>query len=274
MLNKFAIIGCGSMVRSLVNQPNRLYDDWQVCCSSRTLESAKLVAELILNANFKVEAMQDNERAVRGADIVLLAVKPYQAELVCQELKNVIASDTHVISVMAGIETSTLCHWLGVTSVSRIMPNTPTKVSQGASGIFNNQAVSEVHKNFVQAFIQPTGFSLEVEQENHLHAVTAISGSGPAYFFSFMESICQTAQDMGLDEQSARTLVIQTCLGSAYLAKAETKTFQKLRDDIGAEGSATAEAIKQFTKNKLEKTIKAAMYASFNRSVEWGEKYQ
>jgi len=205
-----------------------------------------------------------------NADVVVLAVKPQVMRAVCQEFAQAMASRRPlIISIAAGITLQHLQSWLGDdVPVVRCMPNTPALVGKGATGLFANSRVSAAQKKSAAAILATVGLSVWVEKEADIDAVTALSGSGPAYFFLFMEAMQKTAREMGLSDKLARELTYQTALGAAELAQQSREETSQLRRNVTSPGGTTEQAIKQFVDGGLEELVNKALLAAQKRSVE------
>ena len=274
---KIAIIGCGKMVQSLLApmQSQGLLHGWHIHCSSRTLASAQQLAKTLGSNHFGT----DNKAAVTNADVILLGIKPYQAEAVCEQIQATLnttlaTKSCHVVSVMAGISIATLQAWLGVEAISRLMPNTPTQVAQGLTAMCHSSSTSAKQQQWLEDLLASTGKVMPMAEEALIHAITATSGSGPAYFFMMMQAMQQAAEEMGLSPQQAKQAVIQTAVGAANLAAMDsTKCFQELCDDIGVKGSATAAALDHFHQADLHAIVAKAMQASAQKSQQWQQQF-
>jgi pyrroline-5-carboxylate reductase len=160
----------------------------------------------------------DNAAADRAAEVVVLCVKPQAAPSVCRELARAAGPAPLVISIMAGVTEASIAHWLGADPLVRAMPNTPMMVQSGAIGLHANAATTPLQRNLAEEIMRAGGLTRWVDNETELDAVTAVSGSGPAYFFLFMEALEKAAIEQGLDAEAARLLSIQTALGAARMA--------------------------------------------------------
>lgn len=258
-------IGAGNMasslIRGIIAKGAEKTSIW-----AADLDIAKLD---ILNSECGIKIASSAEIA-KAADIVVLAVKPQVMKIVCTELKALLGERSPlIISIAAGITVSHLSHWIGAnTAVIRCMPNTPALVGKGASGLYANEHASETQKELAEAVISSVGICVWVEQESAIDAITALSGSGPAYFFLFMESMQKSAQEMGLSEDVARILTNQTALGAAELAMASNETTERLRLNVTSPGGTTEQAIKQFQLGNLPKLVDTALKSAQARSIE------
>ena len=258
-------IGAGNMANSLIRGMIANGAE-KTSVWATDLDSEKLYT---LNSECGIRTGRTAEIA-QHADIIVLAVKPQVMKIVCAELKTLLGGRSPlIISIAAGITVSHLSQWIGEnTAVIRCMPNTPALVGKGASGLYANEHVSETQKDLAEKVISSVGLCVWVEQESAIDAVTALSGSGPAYFFLFMESMQKTAQEMGLSEDIARILTKQTALGAAELAMASDESTERLRLNVTSPGGTTEQAIKQFQLGGLPKLVDTALKSAQTRSIE------
>lgn len=203
-------------------------------------------------------------------DVLMLAVKPQVMRAVCEHIApGVQAGSPLCVSIAAGITLTHLQTWLGAdTAIVRCMPNTPALVGKGASGLFANTRVSEAQRQLAASIMSSVGLSVWLEQETDIDTVTALSGSGPAYFFLFMEAMQAAAQEMGLDAELARTLTYQTAAGAAELALRSTEDTAQLRRNVTSPGGTTERAIQQFEDGKLRELVNRSLQAARQRSME------
>ncbi len=259
-------IGAGNMASSLIggliaNQypPQNLI--------ANDINAAKLQQ---LHDDFSICTETDNGIAISSADIIVLAVKPQVMQQVCRSVAISLSKTQRkplFISIAAGIRESDINRWLGGDhAVVRCMPNTPSLVNLGASALFANSAVSLSQKQSAEKILQSTGITVWVEQESQLDAVTAISGSGPAYFFLFIEALQNAAIELGLDNETAAKLARQTALGAATMAIDEDVCT--LRQQVTSKGGTTEQAIASFQHNGLQQLVLEATQAAAKRSVE------
>jgi len=231
-----------------------------------------LDAEILqqLQDTFSIRTELDSATAIAEADIIILAIKPQVMQQVCKSLAQLVDNSPQkplFISIAAGIRETDINRWLGGGhAVVRCMPNTPALVSLGASGLYANTAVSLTQKQHAEQILQSTGITVWVEDEAQLDAVTAISGSGPAYFFLFIESLQNAAIELGLDSDTAAKLARQTALGAATMAI--DKDVTTLRQQVTSKGGTTQQAIASFQHNGLQKLVFDATRAAADRSVE------
>jgi len=213
-----------------------------------------------------ISRMQDNLEAIRQADVVVLCLKPDKMAPTCRELAGS-AGDRLFISVAAGVTVNSLSSWLGEqTPVVRCMPNTPALVRQGMTGLFANQNVTRDQRLAAEKILGSVGQYRWFEIESELDAVTAVSGSGPAYFFLVMEAMQQAGVRIGLSEETSRQLVLQTALGAADMASRSDLTPAQLRINVTSPGGTTEAALGKLMAAGLADTFKDAIEAAFERS--------
>ncbi len=217
-----------------------------------------------------VNVSTNNNTIVREVDVVVLAVKPQILhDVALQIAAEVQQKKSLVVSIAAGISQTSLAQWLGSdVAIVRCMPNTPALVLTGATALHANANVSAAQKDLAENILRAVGVSLWVEDENQLDAVTAVSGSGPAYFFLMMEAMEQAALEMGLDEHTARLLIQQTALGAAKIALESAESPAQLRERVTSPGGTTQKAIETFQQNGFSELVSKALRAAKERSIE------
>lgn len=214
----------------------------------------------------------DNTTIAAQADVIVLGVKPYKVREVCLELAPALRSGQLVVSVAAGISAKSLAAWLGeVPDIIRCMPNTPAMLGAGASALFAHGAVPDAQQRRAEQIMQAVGIVRWVKEDSQLHAVTAISGSGSAYFFQFMEAMINEGERMGLDSEVARTLCAQTCIGAGRMLAEGSDSARVLRQNVCSPGGTTERAVDVFNAAGLEDIVATAMRACYARSEEMGE---
>jgi len=214
-----------------------------------------------------IQATDDNIVAVQDADIVLLAVKPQVLASVLKPLHGLLDGKL-VISIVAGAEIATLAALLGTERIVRVMPNTPALVQTGAHGLFANVEVSTEDRDLASQVLASTGLTIWVNSEAQIDAVTAVSGSGPAYFFYMMESMIRAGMNLGLDEKVAAALTLQTALGAAQMAITSANTPAQLRKNVTSPNGTTQAALEVFDRAQISQNIQAALAAAAKRSQE------
>jgi pyrroline-5-carboxylate reductase len=225
-----------------------------------------------LQQQFAVTTTDDNQQLL-GCEIIVLAVKPQFLRQVCQQLDNRASASPLFISIAAGVTSTDIKRWLsennsgGQHAIVRCMPNTPSLLQCGAAGLFANEFVSNIQKQQAQQIMQAVGLALWVDDESQLNAVTAVSGSGPAYFFLLMEAMQQTGENLGLSTEVAQQLVLQTALGAARMAIESDNSPAELRQRVTSKGGTTEQAILSFQAADFEKIVTDALQAANDRSI-------
>jgi pyrroline-5-carboxylate reductase len=217
-----------------------------------------------------LSALGHDNRAIAGsADVVVLAVKPQIIRGVCEALAPVMRDGQLVISVATGVAAESLDRWLGGRAeVVRCMPNTPAALGAGASGLFARAGVSADNRERAEKIMCAVGVVRWVESESLLHAVTAIAGSAPAYFFQFMEAMINEGERMGLDPETARTLCAQTCIGAGRMLLEGEVDAAELRRRVCSPRGTTERAVASFSESDLQGIVGKAMQACHARSEE------
>ncbi len=215
----------------------------------------------------EVHVTQDNVAAIRNADVVVLAVKPQVLATVLRPLKGLL-SDKLVISIIAGAEIQTISNLIDSNRIVRVMPNTPALVQTGAHGIYANDVVGTSDRELTSQILAATGLTIWVNSEAQIDAVTAVSGSGPAYFFYLMESMIRAGKNLGLDEKVATALTLQTALGAAQMAITSSNTPSELRKNVTSPNGTTQAALEVFDRAQISQNIQSALAAAQKRSQE------
>ncbi len=217
-----------------------------------------------------VAVFEDNAQAIAGADVVILAVKPQvMAELLPGIADAVRENGALVISIAAGITLQSMQDRLGAeTAIVRCMPNTPALLRCGASGLYASEQVSEQQKAHAERILSAVGITAWVDSETDLDTVTALSGSGPAYFFLFMEAMIDRASAMGLERDTAAQLCMQTALGAARMALENEVDLVELRRRVTSPGGTTERAVESFEHGGLRGIVSDALQAAADRAAE------
>lgn len=220
--------------------------------------------------NLHVNVSTDNLKIVQEVDVIVLAVKPQILRDVALQIAPLVQQKKSlVVSIAAGISQTSLALWLGSeVAIVRCMPNTPALVLTGATALHANSNVDDEQKDLAENILRAVGICLWVANESDLDAVTAVSGSGPAYFFLMMEAMEKAALDMGLDEHTARLLVQQTALGAAKIALESAESPAQLRERVTSPGGTTQKAIETFQQNGFTELVAKALTAAKDRSIE------
>ena len=227
-------------------------------------------ARATLARELGITALADNHDAIAGAEVVVLAVKPQGLAAVLAPLAaRLTASRPLVISVAAGVRTSTLESWCGPgVPVVRAMPNRPALIGAGVSGLYAPPAVGADRREAAEQVLRAVGEVVWVPAEEALDVVTALSGSGPAYFFLLAELMAEAGEELGLGAETARRLAAATLHGAGLLAQSGDRDLARLRAEVSSPGGTTAAAIATLEAAKLRETVRAALGAATRRSRE------
>lgn len=218
---------------------------------------------------FNLEVFTDNAELATQCAVIVLAVKPQILPMVCPPLQACLSHHPLIISIAAGVRASDINRWLGGNrAIVRTMPNTPALLGKGATGMMANAAVSLAQKNLSEQILGAVGVCFWVEDEQKLDAVTALSGSGPAYFFLMMESMAKAGVALGLDEKTAEQLSIQTALGASLMANNSDDSVSTLRAKVTSPNGTTQAAIECFQEQNFDTIVLNAMRAAFDRSAQ------
>ena len=267
MENKTVIgfIGAGNMAYALIKGLlNNGFDANQINISDPNEELLQS-----RESELEVTTYSDNTSLLSNSDIIFFAVKPQVLSSVCLELKGVVKSKHLFVSIVAGIRSSDINRWLGGNfALIRTMPNTPALFQTGVTGLFANELVNNEQKSLVSSILSSVGECFWVDEEKLIDAITAISGSGPAYFFLLMESMKQAGMALGLDEETANSLSIQTAYGASLMANKTGKDSRTLRAEVTSPNGTTQSAIESFQDQNFEGIVANATRAAYDRARE------
>jgi len=266
-MHSLLFIGGGNMARSLIGgviaggqQPAQI----TVCEPNEAARQA-----LATDFGVTVANERDSARCAAAAEVIVLAVKPQVMAAVASSLSDSLSHQPLVISIAAGIDCAALGRWLGAqTAVVRAMPNTPALLCQGATGLFASPAVSEPQRAAAEQLFAAIGTAQWVAQEQLIDTVTALSGSGPAYFFLLIELMQKIAEEMGLPTDVARRLAVQTARGAASMAVESGDSAAELRAKVTSPAGTTERALAIFAEHNIEQIVREAMLGAAARSAE------
>jgi len=266
-MNTIGFIGSGNMAEALIKGiiAAKVYQPANIIIADIRGERLEELAR-----KYKVREVESNTALAGGADVVVLSVKPQNMDDVLGEIKGTLKRDSLVISIAAGITTAKIAAALGEVPIIRVMPNTPALVGEGASALFAKNVSAEAMALAMKVF-GAVGKAVVVDSEELIDAVTAVSGSGPAYFFLLMEQMIKAGQSLGLDEATAKELVLQTAKGAALLAEqadGRGETAAELRHKVTSPGGTTEAALKVFAEKNFSALVTTALTAARDRSKE------
>lgn len=264
MHKRITFIGGGNMAASLIGG---LLQDGQPADSITAIEPQDARREF-LRGEFGIECAAEAD--LSQVDVIVLAVKPQVLQSVAIQLAAAIRdSGALVISIAAGIRSEDLSRWLGGhRNIVRCMPNTPALIQTGATGLYAMPDVDSEQRTAAESILRAVGLTLWVDDERLIDAVTAVSGSGPAYFFRFMEALQSAGEAQGLDSKQARLLTLQTALGAARMALESREELAVLRQQVTSPGGTTEAALNQMEADDFGGVIGAAVAAAANRADE------
>ncbi len=270
--NKIGFIGGGNMASSLISgliasghAPEQI---WVSDINPDTLTALKNQLNVNTSAN--------NDDIINAVDVVVLAVKPQTLSAVAQSIAALVQQKKSlVVSIAAGINQNSLSRWLGAdTAIVRCMPNTPALVLTGATALHANAQVTDEQCDLAENILRSVGIALWVDDEAELDAVTAVSGSGPAYYFLLMEAMEKAALELGLSQETARLLVQQTALGAAKIALESAESPEQLRRRVTSPGGTTQQAIETFEQGGFTELVSKALHAARDRSIEMSKQME
>jgi pyrroline-5-carboxylate reductase len=262
---KIAILGCGNMglafARSFLQY--ELVKKENLLLIEKNEERCKMLTKT--KEGIVVNTINQN---ISTYDLIILAVKPQDFDVLAHDLKGKLAENQIVLSIMAGIKIKKIQQLTGHQFVIRAMPNTPAMMGMGITGFTAAEGIGIAKLFKVENLINATGRSIYIEDEYQLDAVTALSGSGPAYFYYFVKHMVETGKMMGFDEGTALLLVKQTMLGAYHLINNAELSLDDLIKAVASKGGTTEAAIKIFNEQHMDKAIKEGILAAENRSKE------
>ena len=268
---KIGFIGAGNMARSLIGG---LIASGLPATSIQAADPDAGQRQALEN-DFAIQTHADNQRLLEHSEVLVLAVKPQILKTVCQALS------PHVnclyLSIAAGIPTASISRWMTEKTeaqslaIIRAMPNTPALLQTSATALYANELASTAQRESAESIMRAVGLALWVEDEVQMDAVTALSGSGPAYYFLFMEAMIEAAKEMGLSEKTARLLTVETAFGAAKMALEIDEQPASLRQKVTSPGGTTERAIDTFQQGGFEKLVNTALTAARDRARELAE---
>jgi pyrroline-5-carboxylate reductase len=265
--NQIGFIGGGNMARSLI--VGLLQNAWpatQIYVADPNPDQGGLLHQI----NPDISLCSTNQSAAESANVLVFAVKPQMLQSIARELADTVQKHKPlIISIAAGIQAADIDRWLGSgLAVVRCMPNTPALVQSGATGLFANQHTRTPQKELAERLLRSVGMTVWLEDEAQLDAVTALSGSGPAYFFLVIEAMQNAGEQLGLSAETARVLSIETAFGAAKLALESNDEIATLRERVTSKGGTTEEALRILENGDLRGLFYNAMKGAEERAEE------
>jgi pyrroline-5-carboxylate reductase len=224
----------------------------------------------LLSQRFGIQVTETIDGTINNADVVTFCIKPQQFREVAQaSAREIQARNPLLISVAAGIRTADMAHWLGGSfAIVRAMSNTPALVQTGASALFANTNVGDEQRNQAESLLRAVGIVEWIDDEDLMDVVTALSGSGPAYFFRIMEGLVKAAEQLGLKKDVAHLLTIQTALGAAKMALESEEDIATLREQVTSPGGTTEQGLKTMNDNNIDQLLLDVLKAAQQRATE------
>lgn len=270
---KICFLGGGTMAASIIE---RLVSD-SVIASSIIVVDRNDDKLNCLAQKFQVQVTKALDDAIDNADIILLCVKPQAMQALVKSVQRLCnkAKNPLFISIAAGITIQQFEHWLGAkTAIVRAMPNLPSVIGCGATALYANHQVSSQQREMAEHILRRIGVVTWLENEKLIDTVTAVSGSGPAYFFLMMEAMIESAVTLGLTKKQATLLVTQTAFGAAKMALENTRTLGDLRENVASKGGATVAALEAFKHDDFKGIVHRAITANLKRSGELSKLFE
>ena len=269
MLSTIAIIGCGTMGEALVKGLLRqeVIDPEHIIATNPRPERG---AEL--ETQYGIRTTTDNVEAARQATLVFLSIKPQVMPRVLSELRGHLQDDALVFSIAAGVTIETIRQGLETNAIVRAMPNTPAQIGEGITMWTATDAVTAKQREYAETLLSALGKSVYATEEKELDMATALSGTGPAYVFLFMEAMIDAGVHLGFSRRIAEELVNQTVIGAARYAEQVGLHKATLRNQVTSPGGTTAEALYQLEKGGFRTVLSRAIWAAYVRATQLGEK--
>lgn len=265
---KITFIGGGNMAEAMLSA---ILANGLATPESVSLSDIDEVRRQHLEQEYGVSVMSDNPQAVSRGELVILAIKPQNLAEVMAELSGQLKPAQLVLSIIAGAKINTLRSGLNHSSIVRVMPNTPARIGEGMSVWTATTEVTEQQKKCAGSILGAMGKEIYVADEQYIDMATAVSGSGPAYFFLFVESLVDAAVHIGLPHGIAQELVLQTMLGSGHFLQKSGRLPAELRRMVTSPGGTTAEAIDVLEKGQFTELVKQAVSAAYNKAKRLGD---
>jgi pyrroline-5-carboxylate reductase len=262
---KIGFIGAGNMAEAIIAG---LLRKKIVTSSSITACDVSSQRLKVMQSRYRLKASPSLQVLAQQSDVIVLAVKPQQMKEVLGELKKEITPRHLVLSIAAGLDIPFFAKYLGQVRLIRLMPNTPALIEKGATAFFMNTACKKSDKKIVESIFSSIGIVMEVKKEKLLDAVTAVSGSGPAYVYSFINALVQAGIRVGLSQDVARKLVEQTVIGAAELLQQSQEDPESLIAKVASKGGTTEAGLKILRKKKFDSMILETVKAAAKRAAQ------
>lgn len=270
-MKTIVFIGAGSMAQAIIHgwekEKTVSFKDVFV------MNKSDLVKQQYLQKTYGVQTIMENKEMIRMADLIILATKPKDVQEAMKGISSYLSPSTVVLSVVAGVPMSTIEQGLGHRPIARCMPNTSATIGMSASAVSWNSSIEEKAKNEIMNLLTAIGTVIQVE-EDELHVITALSGSGPAYVYYFVEAFEKAAVSLGLSSKVARDLLIETLAGSAEMMKQSSNSPQDLRKQVTSPGGTTEAGLAALQKSGFIEIVGSCLKEAEFRSRELGKQYE
>jgi len=260
---KIAFIGCGVMGEAILKSllSKGLVSPQEVTASDVSQSRCQLLSQ-----RYGISCLQDNRRAAAGAEVVVLAIKPQNLNQVMTEIKGQLKPQQLLVSIVAGARLADMIQGLGHNAVVRAMPNTPAQIGQGITVWTSSSGLSQPHQEAARAILGSLGKEIYVSDEKYIDMATAVSGSGPAYVFLFIEAFIDAAVHIGFSREVASDLAVETVMGATRLVKESGKHPAELRNMVTSPGGVTAEGLFCLEKGGLRALLTQAVIEGYNKA--------
>ena len=263
---KIAVIGGGNMGLTYAESIYNNFNDTNI---SIVEKDAKKIEQLKKETHFNI--FSNASECLKNAEIILLAVKPQFVATVFEEIKSLVNPKQIILSIMAGVTIATIHKGLNTPKIVRAMPNLPSQVGHGVTGFIASAEVTKEETEQIQAILKATGAAVKVANEEAIDAITALSGSGPAYVFYFMNAMMEKAKTLGFSETEAKDIVLNTFMGTAQLFESDNTSAKTWIERVTSKGGTTHAALTSFRENNIDLNIQKGVQAAFNRAKELGK---
>lgn len=269
-MKRIVFIGAGSMAQAIIHgwekEKTVSFEDVFV------MNKSDLIKQKYLQKTYGVQIIKENKEVISMADLIILATKPKDVLEAMQSVSSYLSPSTVVLSIVAGVPMSTIEKGLGQRPIARCMPNTSATIGMSASAVSWNSFVEEKMKDEIMLLLKAIGTVIQVE-EDELHVITALSGSGPAYVYYFVEAFEEAAVSLGLSPKVARNLLIETLAGSVEMLKQSSKSPEVLRKQVTSPGGTTEAGLAALQKNNFIEILGSCLKDAEFRSRELGKQY-
>lgn len=266
-----SFIGGGHMATSLITGLiDSKFDKSKIWVSDLNEEKRER-----FKSELHIHVADSNIQASEKADVLVLAIKPHDMKAVAQEIKSIVDRRLPlIISIAAGVKTEQLNRWFGAAlPIVRAMPNTPALLRAGATALYANSKTTEEQSSLAESILRAVGVTVWVAHEHEMDTVTALSGSGPAYFFLIMEALQEAAESLGLSSNAAKILTLQTALGASRMALESDISLEALVERVASPGGTTEKGLEALEKGGIKDLLKIALKAAKDRSEEISRKF-